>query len=70
MFAKEKLVSEAVVKVRKILHLMTGSNHNYAGTSFLSFLQVVYYIREFLIRVRTRWTANLMIAMTKFDCIF
>ena len=43
MFAKEKLVSEAVVKVRKILHLMTGSNHNYAGTSFLSFSQVVDY---------------------------
>ena len=33
MFAKEKLMSEAVVKVRKILRLMTGSNHKYARTS-------------------------------------
>ena len=34
MFAKEKLMSEAVVKVRKMLRLTTGSNHNYARTSF------------------------------------
>ena len=55
MFAKEKLMSEAVVKVRKILRLTTESNHNYAqedilpAQSFLSFLQVVYCIRDFLI---------------------
>ena len=33
MFAKEKLMSEAVVKVRKISRLSAGSNHNYARTS-------------------------------------
>ena len=42
MFAKEKLMSEAVVKVQKIVRLTTGSNHNYARTSF-SFSQVVDY---------------------------
>ena len=40
MFAKGKVVSEAVVKVRKISRLTTGSNHNYARTSFS---QVVDY---------------------------
>ena len=33
MFAKEKLMSEAVVKVRKYYVSRTGSNHNYKRTS-------------------------------------